>query len=96
MTDDIIDRLAGLGESMTTLKLIGDLQDRIEAQAAEIERLREALRRGHFIHLTKEEVDDAKAKGIPLRDYAIAKRKTALGETLHVAKTCKENGESFT
>jgi hypothetical protein len=43
MTDDdktLIERLAGLGESMTTLKLIGDLQDRIEAQAAEIERLR--------------------------------------------------------
>jgi len=44
MSDDLIERLAGLGESMTTLKLIGDLQDRIEAQAAEIERLREALR----------------------------------------------------
>jgi len=43
MTDDLIERLAGLGESMTTLKLIGDLQDRIEAQAAEIEHLREAL-----------------------------------------------------
>ena len=42
MTDDLIERLAGLGESMTTLKLIGDLQDRIEAQAAEIEQLREA------------------------------------------------------
>lgn len=37
MSDDLIERLAGLGESMTTLKLIGDLQGRIEAQVAELE-----------------------------------------------------------
>lgn len=41
---------------------------------------RDAAIKRYIIHLTKEEVDDAKAKGVPLRDYAIAKQKTALGE----------------
>ncbi len=66
--------------------------DRIEAQAAEIERLREAL--GWFLNDSRFVVQ---VGGNPnVVPQMIEAARAALEETLHVPETCKENGETFT
>lgn len=67
--------------------------DRIEAQAAEIERLREAL--GWFIN-DKRFVVQVGGNPNVVPSMIDAATKIYFGETLHVAETCKENGETFT
>ena len=56
----------------------------VEAQAAEIERLREAMANA---------IGEIET-GAPFTGCDILR--AALEETLHVAETCKENGETFT
>ena len=63
--------------------------DRIEAQAAEIERLREAMTQ---IARLRTDLSGDFSLGSKQSDIARA----ALSETLHVSDICKENGESFT
>jgi hypothetical protein len=65
----------------------------IEAQAAEIERLREAL--GWFIN-DKRFVVQVGGNPNVVPSMIDAATKIYFGETLHVAETCKENGETFT
>ena len=65
------------------------MADRIEAQAAEIVRLREAL------------TQIARLRTDLRRDFSLGSKQSdiaraALGETLHVSEICKENGETFT
>lgn len=72
--------------------------DRIDALSAEIERLREALQK----------IANGNTSGFPGIDEGINETfarelmacrevaRAALGETLHVAETRKENGETFT
>lgn len=76
----------------------GQAADHIEAQAAEIERMRAALQK----------IANGNTSGFPGIDEGINETfarelmacrevaRAALGETLHVAETCKENGETFT
>lgn len=63
--------------------------DRIQAQAAEIERLREALTQ---IARLRTDLSGDFSLGSKQSDIARA----ALSETLHVSDICKENGETFT
>lgn len=80
---------------------IRNLNKRIEAQAAEIERLREAL---VTVRARIEDIDNPFEDGTRQEHTAFEKAvdaaqliaMEALEETLHVPETCKENGETFT
>jgi len=103
MTDDdkaLVERLRD--ESIVGMPMENEAADRIEAQAAEIERLREALLEmfevvcGETGFAQAVRADSGFAYPWPALDLAEAKARAALEETLHVPETCKENGETFT